>query len=76
MIEKARQIYFNYLSNTITGTEPIGVVLNENNGKGRVVFDLPVLLPKEKYLKLELLRTLPMRSRQTRARNIAISRRS
>ncbi|MFL0737254.1 MAG: hypothetical protein AB8A49_01040 [Prochlorococcus sp.] len=72
VIEKARKIYFNYLSNSISGPEPIGVVLSQKNGKGRVVFDLPTLLPNEHYLKLELLRSRLTRSRLTQKRNPGI----
>ncbi len=72
VIEKARKIYFNYLSTTISGPEPSGVVLNENNNQGHVVFDIPALLPNEHYLKLELLRTRPTRVRQVNKRNPGI----
>ncbi len=57
----ARHIYFHYLETCPAGAEPIGVVIvtEASQGlpsQGRVVFELPVLLPEEQFLPLDLLR--------------------
>lgn len=63
LIRTARGIYFRWLSSGGSGPEPSGVVLSgqERQGEGlrsgRVVHDLPVLLPEECFVPLELLRT-------------------
>lgn len=36
--------------------DPIGVVLTANQRQGRVVFELPVLLPEEQFVPLDLIR--------------------
>jgi len=59
----ARSIYFHYLSAAVGTQEPLGVVMPEGSGHGRVVFDPPVLLPHEQFVPIDLLRgrTAPVR---------------
>ena len=63
LIATARVVYFRWLSGVGSGPEPSGVVLAESHAgsgehqRGRVVFELPVLLPEEHFVPLELLRT-------------------
>jgi len=52
----ARGVYFAYLSACSAGAEPLGVVLADAGG-GRVVFEVPVLLPKEQFVPIEWLRS-------------------
>ena len=52
----ARGVYFAYLSACSAGAEPLGVVLAEAGG-GRVVFELPVLLPRDQFVPIEWLRS-------------------
>ena len=56
LIARARAIYFRYLSESGKAVEPTGVVICGANGDGRVVFDLPTLLPHEEFLSTQLLR--------------------
>ena len=56
LIAKARAIYFRYLSEASRSTEPSGVVLCGQSGEGRVVFEMPTLLPDEEFLSTQLLR--------------------
>lgn len=56
LIARARAIYFRYLSEAGRSTEPLGVVLSARTGEGRVVFELPTLLPHEDFLSTQLLR--------------------
>jgi len=70
----ARQVYFHYLETCPAGAEPIGVVILTEASRGlpsqgRVVFELPVLLPEEQYLPLDLLRgqRQPLRARRAPA---------
>ena len=72
LIQEARSVYFNFLTSNSNGPEPTGVVLNEQNGGGSVVFERPILLPEEHYISLDLLRSRPARSRQARERNKSI----
>jgi len=62
LIALARQIYFRYLSEASRAQDPLGVVLSLRSGEGRVVFDLPSLLPDEEFLTTALLRNRPRRS--------------
>lgn len=64
MIALARTTYFNYLSDTPSGVEPLGAVVHLQNGDGRVAFEVPVLLPEEEFVGIELIR-----GRNTRGRN-------
>nr|WP_232199516.1 hypothetical protein [Synechococcus sp. RS9916] len=56
LIARARAIYFRYLSEAGRSTEPTGVVLCAKSGEGRVVFEMPTLLPDEDFLSTQLLR--------------------
>lgn len=55
LLRLARQVYFGYLSNAALASEPLGIVLS-GSGSGRVVFDLPVMLPEEMFVPIEWLR--------------------
>ena len=52
----ARGVYFAYLSACSAGADPLGVVLAAAGG-GRVVFEVPVLLPKEQFVPIDWLRS-------------------
>jgi len=56
LIARARSIYFRYLSDASRSTEPTGVVLCSSSGEGRVVFEVPTLLPDEEFVSTQLLR--------------------
>ena len=64
LIALARTIYFNYLSDTPSGLEPVGAVVDLQHGEGRVAFKQPVLLPDEDFVGIELIR-----GRSSRGRN-------
>ena len=64
MIALARTTYFNYLADTPSGLEPVGAVVHLEHGEGRVAFEVPVLLPEEEFVGIELIR-----GRSTRGRN-------
>lgn len=55
LLAAARRVLFSYLEEG-GGDDPIGVVLQINQGQGRVVFELPVLLPEEQFVPLDLIR--------------------
>ncbi len=57
VLRSARSIYFHYLSGAVGGQEPLGVVMPEGAGRGRVVFETPVLLPHEQFVPIDLLRS-------------------
>ena len=63
MIARARQVYFSFLSGAAAGSEPCGVVLGSDVSEGRVVFDLPVLLPDEEFIALDLICRRPFKQR-------------
>ena len=63
LIRLARRVYFNYLSDTLSSPDPIGVVVDLDHQEGRVVFQSPVLLPDENFVGLELIRARNPRSR-------------
>lgn len=74
LIATARDVYFRWLSGVGSAPEPSGVVLTEPHSssgdqqRGRVVFELPVLLPDERFIPLELLHTRSiLRSRAGRS---------
>ena len=68
VIAQARRIYYQFLERFGGHQEPLGIVIsNPDNGQGRVVFELPVLLPDEHFIPLELLRGRPGRSRSSRS---------
>ena len=56
LIARARQIYFAYLCSTLTGLEPLGVVVDPQELHGRVVFETPVLLLDEQFIAIDLIR--------------------
>jgi len=67
LLGSARQIYHAFLSTGPTGVEPAGVVMVGESRQGRVVFDLPVLLPQEQFVPMDWLRgRSPSRSRSPR----------
>ena len=68
VIAQARQIYFHFLERCPGQLDPLGVVITEaRNRQGRVVFELPVLLPEEQFIPLELVRGRPGRNRSARS---------
>jgi hypothetical protein len=66
LITLARRIYLLHFERGLCGGEPLGVVLNPQSAQGRVVFELPVLLPEEQFLPLELIRGRSARPRHPR----------
>ena len=68
MIAQARRIYFHYLERSGLANDPLGIVISSpQSGQGRVVFELPVLLPDEQFIPIELVRGRPGRNRSTRS---------
>ncbi len=67
VIAQARRIYLLHFERGLCGGEPLGIVLNPQSAQGRVVFDLPVLLPEEQFLPLELIRGRSARPRHPRS---------
>jgi hypothetical protein len=68
VIAQARRIYFHFLECAPSQNNPLGVVISQTlSGQGRVVFELPVLLPEEQFIPLELVRGRAGRSRSTRS---------
>ncbi|WP_225867459.1 hypothetical protein [Cyanobium sp. NIES-981] len=55
-----------YMDRCPSGPDPCGVVLQA--GRGRVVFELPVLLPDEQFIPLDLIRGKSSRSSSSRVR--------
>lgn len=57
----ARAVFFRHLQSCPEGPDPVGVVLPldtdhpASGSRGRVVFALPVLLPEEQFIPLDLL---------------------
>lgn len=67
VIAAARRVYFDYLESGGAAPEPSGIVIGTAAGEqGRVVFELPVLLPGEQYIPIDLVRSRPARARNTR----------
>ena len=54
VIQVARRVLFQALDHAPAGADPFGVVLHGN--QGRLVFDLPVLLPNEQFVPIDLIR--------------------
>ncbi len=54
VIQAARRVMFQALDTAPAGADPAGVVLHGN--QGRLVFDLPVLLPDEHFVPIDLIR--------------------
>ena len=65
LLGSARQVYHAFLSSGPAGVEPAGVVMMGESRQGRVVFDLPVLLPQEQFVPIDWLRART----QTRSRS-------
>ena len=63
LIALARTTYFNYLSDTHSGLEPVGAVVHLQHEEGRVAFGVPVLLPDEEFVGIELIRGRSPRGR-------------
>jgi hypothetical protein len=57
VFHQARQALFHYMERCPGGGEPIGVVLQ--GGRGRVVFEQPILLPDEQFVPIDLMRGRP-----------------
>ena len=76
----ARGVFFRHLQSCPEGPEPVGVVLpldTEDPGsgtRGRVVFALPVLLPEEQFIPLDLLLARSQRSGQGRRGRLQVPR--
>jgi hypothetical protein len=67
LLRAARWIYFRFLESGPAAAEPVGVVMVGETVQGRVVFELPVLLPEEQFVPIDLLRLrTPGRSRPIR----------
>lgn len=56
VLQLARQVYFRFLSSGPGGLEPAGIVLKAAATEGRVVFEVPVLLPDEHFVPIDWLR--------------------
>lgn len=72
LLQAARQIYFRYLAGS-GGREPLGVVMVGETDQGRVVFAVPVLLPEEQFVPLELMRNRGL-GRPSRASRLQVPR--
>jgi hypothetical protein len=60
LLAAARSVYFSFLSAAATTDDPLGVVVScpgSGPARGRVVFSLPILLPDEEFVALDLLRS-------------------
>ncbi len=70
LLATARQVYFSFLAAAATTDDPLGVVVSgagSASPRGRVVFALPILLPHEEFVALELLRSRTPRPGGARA---------
>lgn len=56
VLRLARGIYFSFLATGPCALEPAGIVLDGHGSGGRVVFDLPVLLPEEQFVPIDWVR--------------------
>lgn len=72
LLQAARQIYFPYLAGS-GGREPLGVVMVGETDQGRVVFAVPVLLPEEQFVPMELMRNRGL-GRPSRASRLQVPR--
>jgi hypothetical protein len=66
VFQLARQAMYAYMERCPMGPDPCGVVLQA--GRGRVVFELPVLLPDEQFIPLDLIRGRTPRGGASRVR--------
>ena len=55
LIAVARKVYFNHLTTNGYTLDPCGVVVNGQHDDGRVVFEMPTLLPEEQFISAELI---------------------
>ena len=76
----ARAVMFRHMESCPDGPEPLGVVLSdgerEGGGltRGRVVFSVPILLPDEQFVPLELLLARAQRFPGQRRSRLQVSR--
>lgn len=66
-IGRARRIYYAFLEQSASATEPLGIVMPAESSGGRVVYELPVLLPEEQFIPMELVRGRSGRNRPSRS---------
>ncbi len=66
LLRCSRRVYFRFLESCPTAPEPLGVVLLGAGPQGRVVFEVPILLPDEQFVPMELLRPRSARGRNAR----------
>ena len=66
LLRCSRRVYFRFLEACPTAPEPLGVVVLGSGPQGRVVFELPILLPDEQFVPMELLRPRSPRGRSAR----------
>ena len=68
LIAVARRVYFKHLTTNGYQLDPCGVVINGEHDDGRVVFEMPTLLPEEQFISAELIGLRVKRSRNPRDR--------
>ena len=66
LLRRSRRVYYRFLESCPSAPEPMGVVLLGEGPQGRVVFEVPILLPEEQFVPMELLRPRPGRGRNGR----------
>ena len=66
-IGRARRIYYAFLEQSASAAEPLGIVMPAASSGGRVVYELPVLLPEEQFIPMELVRGRSGRNRPSRS---------
>ena len=69
VFQDARRAYFLYLEQCPGGAEPIGIIWQQAPVPPRVVFELPVMLPEEHFVPIEMIRGRPNRTASNRLRN-------
>ena len=68
VLAQARHVYYQFLERYGGPQEPLGIVITQpQSGHGRVVFELPVLLPNEQFIPIDLLRARSGRGRTSRS---------
>ncbi|CAK23576.1 Conserved hypothetical protein [Synechococcus sp. WH 7803] len=68
LIAVARKVYFKHLTTNGYSLDPLGVVVNGQHDDGRVVFEMPTLLPEEQFISAELIGLRLKRPRVTKDR--------
>ena len=68
LISVARRVYFKHLTTNGYLLDPCGVVINGEHDDGRVVFEMPTLLPEEQFISAELIGLRVKRARNQRDR--------